>query len=90
MANLEQLVNLGKGLIGVGFIILPTSRFEIFQNKNWGKIVGEKKERKKNRKEKKARLDNIAPLLFIIPSTFIFRSASLCAFSFKAVIFSPL
>lgn len=53
MANLEQLVNLGKGHIGVGFIIRPTSRFEIFQNKNRGKIVGEKKERKKIGKKKK-------------------------------------
>lgn len=52
MANLEHLVNLGKGYIGVGLIILPTSRFQFFQNKNWGKILGEKKEKKGKLKER--------------------------------------
>lgn len=70
----------------------PTRRFENFQNKKLRNWKREKEKKRKNRKgkKKKARSDNITLPFFIITSLFIFRSASLCAFSFSTVLFLPL
>lgn len=77
-------------------MVLPFSQIaglKFFKIKSWErnwKREKNKKSKTKRERKKKARPDKIIFLLFIIPSTFVFRLASLCAFPFSTVLLSLL